>query len=76
MGSQKASFLINGFRDFSGTLCRVEKEAWIGIEEFSGVTVSNSFPSQFFKVAVLMHGLAVFVGVGSLNWDGLFANRA
>ena len=75
-GSQEGPFLINNFGDLSGTLCRVEKKALSSINGLSGVTVSNSFPSQFFKVAVLVNGLAVFVGVGGLNGDGLFANRA
>jgi len=57
-------------------LCRGEKDALTGTEEHSGVTVSNSFPSQFFKVAVLVNGLTVFVGLRSLNWDRPLANRA
>lgn len=57
-------------------LYRVENDALTGIEELSRVTVSNSFPSQFFQVAVLVNGLTLFVGLRSLNWDGLVANRA
>ena len=57
-------------------MCRVEKDAWTGVEELSRIAVSNPFPSQFFQVAVLVNGLALFVGPRSLNWDGLVANRA
>ena len=60
----------------SGRMCRVEKNAWTGIEGLSRVTVSNPFPSQFFQVAVLVNGLTVFVGLRSLNGNGLVANRA
>jgi hypothetical protein len=45
-------------------------------EERSCVTVSNALPSQFFKVAMLVNGLTVFVGLRSLDCDRLPANRA
>jgi hypothetical protein len=68
-----AAVLSNPFRK---AVVSTGKDALTETEERSCVTVSNAFPSQFFKVAVLMNGLTVFVGLRSLNCDRPLANRA